>query len=362
MKRAEEGFRLTWLAFRHRVPTVLLLTTGVLFGGILSLAKPTYALMPLVGLVFYVLYMLKPPWAIVLSLSASPLLDQASLGPLHGFGFDLAGVVRGSALFFMWGAILTQYNHTLPGRKRLLFVSVLVLASFFLSLFFSIHATASIKAFFAFSYWITFYLYLTLTLDEYPMGWFVQWGLIAAGYVILATMAPYEIGHVYEPYTNGTLSIYGRYNSGPFNLAVSVAFLLPMLVILRTRWQRLAYLPLVPALLYILANTYVRTGAVIVALFVFYFLIQSRWTRWSIIGAVRSCAWAKFQEFESRLVGPFAAGPHVKYFCFRPTCHLQHIPEGLRWLWLDPENHRSRYWQCPRRAVPFPWLAGGPPK
>lgn len=274
----------------HLIMGLLILSIcllSVVLGGLAATHLQMYILAIIGGVLGLCLYIVKPIWMISLSLAISPLLDQGGSHALSGIGFNLASVVRGASLLAM---LFTMRNTSELRRanSRLIWGSVIFLIFLCISLPFAISPIFSLKQTLAIAYWIVLYIYLDKKLQTQQDAIILKIGIFLAGFIIIITMAPYEIHHVYSLYTDGSLSIFGPYGGGPFNLALSIAFWLPVFFILRSRKERIIYGILAILLLDILLHTFVRTALVAILIYLIYAILSRR--QYRLIGLLTTAA------------------------------------------------------------------------
>lgn len=215
------------------------------------------------GVLAFIVFWRHPQWAAAGMLALSPLLDQM-VNQFHGgFRLDTASFVRGGEMLAMLAVLAVGRPRLSRPAGRLLWATLALAAAMLCSLPLSPQHIETVKQVLAFMYWAVFLVWIDAAVRTPRDARIVAAGQILAGLVILATMAPYEIHHVYSVYTNGSRSIYGPYRTGPFNLALSIAFWFPLLAVIKPGRLRTLGVLIGLGLLDVLLYTFVRTALLV---------------------------------------------------------------------------------------------------
>lgn len=247
------------------------------------------------------IYIVRPIWMISLSLAVSPLLDEVGNQVLSGIGFNLASVVRGAsiaAMLLTMGASTVQ--RSMP-KSGLTWATIWLITPLCISLPLAVAPIFSLKQTLALAYWAIFAIYLQQKLKTRQDARMLIGGCFLTATVVIVTMAPYELHHVYSLYTDGSVSIYGAYGGGPFNLALSIAFWVPLCFVLQSRRQQIIYGVLCLCLLDILLHTFVRTAILVDLIYLVYAIVgQPSFRRLGVIIATGIIAiFLMFQSIQS---------------------------------------------------------------
>ena len=257
------------------------IVAGLIVGisvGLFAIASPLILVGLLCGTGVVLLFLRYPLMGAGLILVTTPFVDQLGQSPLAG-GIDAAGVIRGTFLIVMIFTLLLRARGGAEHRtlKPMMTTTAICFGALSLSYIFSIAPSNTLKNLLAVLFWMTWFIYIRCFLVDDGGFKILRWSMLLGALVIAITMFPYEVHHVYGAYDRGT-AIFGKYN-GPFNLALSIVFVLPVFAFHKSRAERFVFGLVGLFLLYIWLHTFVRTSLMVLVIYLFGVLITNKTAR-----------------------------------------------------------------------------------